>query len=185
MGSGASTGLDVQDDVDIVRRAEDARPPVHAVGLRHEPADESAPVRGQHGCQLGHDPRDPDTDDDAVRDGKETYTSEVTRPGLGLSVSMTGRLEAAVSGEKFRILDDYVDDAGLLRANEVKTGDGRLDRRSQTQIDKDAFLVASGDVNGYTPNFFPSGRSDRVGPNPELLTELKLKGLKVKVWLPR
>lgn len=93
------------------------------------------------------------------------------------------RFPAPVDGGKFRIVDDFVDD-GLVRVNEVKTGDGRLDTRAQTQINKDAYLVANGDVDDYTWNFFPSGRSDRVGPDADLLAELKAKGIAVKVWLP-
>lgn len=54
----------------------------------------------------------------------------------------------------------------------------------QTQVAKDAFLKGNGDVNVYTWNFFPSARSNRVGPDPELLKQLKAHGIKVKVWLP-
>jgi len=72
----------------------------------------------------------------------------------------------------------------LKTANEVKTGDGRLDSRVQLQIDKDRKLLDDGLVDDYTWNFFPSGRSNRLGPDPDLLAMLKSKGLKVKVWLP-
>lgn len=47
-----------------------------------------------------------------------------------------------------------------------------------------SYLVSNGDVYKYTWNFFPSGLSDRVGPDPDLLAELKAKGIPVKVWLP-
>lgn len=72
----------------------------------------------------------------------------------------------------------------MIRVNEVKTGDGRYDPKMQTQVAKDAFLKGNGDVNVYTWNFFPSARSNRVGPDPELLKQLKAHGIKVKVWLP-
>ncbi len=102
--------------------------------------------------------------------------------------SLTGgkakRLDAVVGTGKYRIVDDFTDDGVLRTANEVKTGDGRLDSRSQLQIDKDRKLLDDGLVDDYTWNFFPSGRSNRVGPEPALLAELKAKGLKVKVWLP-
>ena len=77
-------------------------------------------------------------------------------------------------------------DNGLTRAvNEVKTGDGRLDSRALTQIAKDAHLLNTRAVTDYTWNFFPSGRSNRVGPDPEMLAELKkVPGMKIKVWLP-
>ena len=94
------------------------------------------------------------------------------------------RFPAPVDGGKFRIVDDFVDDAGLVKVSEVKTGDGRLDARAQTQVNKDAYLLGNGDVDVYTWNFFPSGRSDRVGPDADLLAELKAKGIPVKVWLP-
>lgn len=32
--------------------------------------------------------------------------------------------------------------------------------------------------------FFASARSNRVGPTPDLLDELKLRSIKVKIWLP-
>ena len=69
-------------------------------------------------------------------------------------------------------------------ANEVKTGDGRLTTFVKRQIAKDRWLVDNDRVNDYTWNFFPSARSNLVGPDPALLAELKEKGMKVKVWLP-
>lgn len=94
------------------------------------------------------------------------------------------RLDAAVPGGKYRVLDDYLDDGVLKTANEVKTGDGRLDSRARVQIQKDRKLLDDGLVDDYTWNFFPSDRASRLGPHPELLDFLKANGLKVKIWLP-
>ena len=84
----------------------------------------------------------------------------------------------------FRILDDFVDSGRAKVANEVKTGDGRLTSFVKRQIAKDKWLVDNGRVTDYTRNFFPSARSNLVGPDPALLAELKENGMMVKVWLP-
>lgn len=39
-------------------------------------------------------------------------------------------------------------------------------------------------VDAVVWHFFPSARSIRVGPTPALLDELKLRGIKAKIYLP-
>lgn len=101
-----------------------------------------------------------------------------------LTGGVAKRLDTPVNGGKFRVVDDYRKSADGAVVNEVKTGDGKFNRRLTTQLDKDADLLSKDIVSDYTWNFFPSGRADRVGPDPTLLAELKRRGIKVKVWLP-
>jgi hypothetical protein len=53
-----------------------------------------------------------------------------------------------------------------------------------SQVTKDAHLLDTGVVDSITWNFFPSARSNRPGPDPDLLDELRRRGIKVMVWLP-
>ncbi|QNN49483.1 hypothetical protein H9L10_15100 [Phycicoccus endophyticus] len=48
----AAAGLDVEHDVGVVRRTDDADAPVHGVQLRHQATDEGPPVGGENGSQL-------------------------------------------------------------------------------------------------------------------------------------
>lgn len=109
----------------------------------------------------------------------------------GLTGGASKRLDTPVSGGKYRIADSYVDDAGRIKVDEVKTGDaelrrpnGRLSRGLQTQMDKDAYLLDNGLVDELTWDFFPSGRANRVGPDEELFDLLRAKGIKIVIWLP-
>lgn len=91
------------------------------------------------------------------------------------------RLDTPIDGVgQFRIIDSLAGRA----ANEVKTGDGVLDDKMLVQITKDEYLLDNGLVDDVVWHFFPSARSNRVGPTPALLDELKLRGIKVKIWLP-
>ncbi len=100
-----------------------------------------------------------------------------------LKGGVSKRFDTLIEGVgKFRIADSASD--GLRRLDEVKTGDGRLDDRMLVQITKDEDLLDRGVVESITWNFFPSGRSNRLGPDPALLDELRMRGIAVKIWLP-
>jgi hypothetical protein len=93
------------------------------------------------------------------------------------------RFDTAIDGVgQFRIAGSARQVDGGWVLDEVKTGDGVLDDRMLSQVTKDAHLLDTGVVDSITWNFFPSARSNRLGPDPDLLDELRLRGIKVMVW---
>ena len=69
-------------------------------------------------------------------------------------------------------------------AREAKTGFTRLSGFVQRQIDKDVLLRDRGVFNEVEWHFFPSARSDTLGPAKELLDELNAKGIPYVIHVP-
>jgi hypothetical protein len=117
-------------------------------------------------------------DADAVRGRWGREAEDLVR---SVTNGASRRIDTPIAGVgHFRIVDSL---AGRV-ANEVKTGDGVLDDKMLVQITKDEYLLDNGLVDEVVWHFYPSARSNRVGPTPALLDELKLRGIEVRIYLP-
>ncbi|TPV50073.1 hypothetical protein FJ661_12250 [Pseudarthrobacter phenanthrenivorans] len=63
------------------------------------------------------------------------------------------------------------------------TGDGVLDDKMVVNISKDEHPLDNGLLNAVVWHFFPSARSNLVGPTLARLDEMKVRGVKAKVHL--
>ena len=78
----------------------------------------------------------------------------------------------------------YVDVLENGIARESKVGLVAYSRSIRAQIDKDAHLLASGQIQGAHWHFFASGASDSVGADPRVIDLLVQKGIPFTVHLP-
>ncbi len=76
-------------------------------------------------------------------------------------------------------------DAAIGRVGmEAKTGYQKYSKRIRDQIEKDAQLITSRELNDFEWHFFASGRSNSIGLDPRLLDELDKAGIRYFFHIP-
>lgn len=74
-------------------------------------------------------------------------------------------------------LDQYADDV----AHESKVGYQNLTKRTKRQIQKDAELLETKQIDGATWHFFESPVTGKGGPSKPLIDELNKNDIKIKI----
>lgn len=70
-------------------------------------------------------------------------------------------------------------------AHESKVGPVVLTESIRRQVESDAYLIETGQIEGAVWHFFPSAVSNQLGPSEPLLELLESKGIKYSIALPR
>lgn len=102
--------------------------------------------------------------------------------GVNLQVrASTAACGEICSNSRVRIIDVFVDGV----AHESKVGFVVLSQFTERQIQKDAWLVKHGHINGAHWHFFPSSRSNTLGADKRVLGMLDAFGIPYTIHAPR
>ncbi len=112
------------------------------------------------------------------RDAERILRETEGGAGKGFSTIANGK-----GTQGYRFVDAWVGEPHNI-AREAKTGFTRLSDFVRRQIDKDVLLRDRGVFSEVEWHFFPSARSDTLGPSKELLDELNAKGIPYVIHVP-